>query len=451
MNYKFPEDFLWGVGSAAFQVEGAMLEDGKTLNCREAGFYAKERKETFADERGPAVCADFYHRYPEDIKLIGELGVKMFRYSIAWSRIIPGKDGTVNQKGIDYYNKVIDAMIANGITPFMDLFHSDLPLWVVEEGGIIDDRFITWFADYAEVCFRAFGDRVKWWSTVNEPKFSVYAPYAYARMMPYVSDHHLAWKAIHHMNLAHFEAVRRLRQIWPDAKIGSVNNGGECYCKSFDPEDIAAAQRHVAMQLPFLDPMVLGEYPRELVECPGAKVFIDDRYIREVKEKFQPMDFYGINYYCPNFIRKGKNTYYGTEAFKGDLARDAYGFYTYSSGMFDFLTMLDERYHGLPVIITENGFAQKREDVNNQDLEPLRHDPARISYICEHLRACGRLLRAGVNLKGYFYWAITDTWEVAQGFTCPMGLVGVNFDTLERQKRDSYYYYQKIVANNMVD
>ena len=139
------------------------------------------------------------------------------------------------------------------------------------------------------------------------------------------------------------------------------------------------------------------------------------------------------------------------DVFQGDLQKDAYGFYNYASGMFDFLTMLADRYHNLPVIITENGFAQKREPEEPQDLEPLRQDPARIAYMCEHIRTCGRLLRAGVNLKGYFYWAITDTWEGAQGYTCPMGLVGVNFDTLERQKRDSFYYYQSVIKNNMVD
>ena len=451
MNYKFPDDFLWGVGSAAFQIEGAMLEDGKTLNVREASFFEKERRVKFADERGPAICTDFYHRYPEDIKLIGELGAKVFRYSIAWTRIIPNKDGKVNQKGIDFYNNVIDEMIKNGITPFMDLFHSDLPLWLEEEGGIADDRFVQWYADYAEVCFKAFGDRVKWWSTVNEPKLSVYGAYAFAHMHPFKHDPVQAWKAVQNMNLAHFEAVRRLRKLWPDAKIGSVNNGGECYCKSFDPEDIAAAQRHVAMQLLFLDAQILGQYPPEMVDYPKVRACILDSFLSELKEKFQPMDFYGINYYCPNFIRKGDKTYYDTAAFKGDLQRDAYGFYTYSSGMFDFVTMLDERYHGMPVIITENGFAQNREDVYDQELEPLRHDPARIAYMCEHIRACGRLLRAKVNLKGYFYWAITDTWEVKKGYTCPMGLVGVNLDTQERQPRDSYYYYQKIIANNMVD
>ena len=201
MNYKFPDDFLWGVGSAAFQIEGAMLEDGKTLNVREASFFEKERRVKFADERGPAVCTDFYHRYPEDIKLIGELGAKVFRYSIAWTRIIPNKDGKVNQKGIDFYNKVIDEMIKNGITPFMDLFHSDLPLWLEEEGGIADDRFVQWYADYAEVCFKAFGDRVKWWSTVNEPKLSVYGAYAFAHMHPFKHDPVQAWKAVQNMNL----------------------------------------------------------------------------------------------------------------------------------------------------------------------------------------------------------------------------------------------------------
>ena len=451
MNYTFPKDFVWGVGSSAFQTEGAMLDDGKTMNIREAAFFAKDRKEKFDDERSPAVCSDFYHRYPEDIRLVGQLGVKMFRYSIAWARIIPDASGKVNQKGIDYYNRVIDEMIKNGLEPFMDLWHSDLPVWVVEEGGVIDDRFIDWYADYAEVCFRAFGDRVKWWSTVNEPKLSVYAPYAWGRMMPYVSDHKLAWKAVHNMNLAHFEAVRRLRKLWPDAKIGSVNNGGECYCMSFDPEDVAAAQRHRAMQLLFTDPMILGEYPWEVMAYPDVRACIPDSFVTELKEKFQPMDFYGINYYCPNFVRQGNKTYYGTAAFRADVPRDGYGFGSDPGAMFDFLSHLNQRYHGMPLYITENGYAQKREDVYDQDLEPFRHDTARQAYIRNHLRCAGRLIRTGVNLKGYFYWAITDTWEVARGFGCPMGLVGVNFDTLERQPRDSYYYYRQIIRHNCVD
>ena len=260
-----------------------MLEDGKTLNTREYSFFqTQEPREKFEDPRSPAVGCDFYHKYPEDLKLMGQLGPKVFRYSIAWARIIPSKDAEPNQKAIDFYNKVIDGMLEQGITPFMDLFHSDLPLWLEEEGGIADDRFVQWYADYAEVCFKAFGDRVKWWSTVNEPKLSVYGAYAFAHMHPFKKDPVLAWKAVHNMNLAHFEAVRRLREIWPDAKIGSVHNTGECYCRSFEEEDIAAARRHWAMQLVFSDPMILGKYPEEMMAFEGMRKYVTDEMLKKL-------------------------------------------------------------------------------------------------------------------------------------------------------------------------
>ena len=174
MNYRFPDDFVWGVGGSAFQMEGAMLEDGKTMNIREAAFHAEVRQETFLDPRAPDEYLDFYHNYKEDLKLFGQLSPVTFRYSIAWARIIPEKDAAPNQKGIDFYNKVIDEMLAQGITPFMDLFHSDLPLWVIEAGGIANPEFIQWYTRYAEICFREFGDRVKFWCTANEPSLSVF-------------------------------------------------------------------------------------------------------------------------------------------------------------------------------------------------------------------------------------------------------------------------------------
>lgn len=453
MNYTFPKDFVWGVGGSAFQMEGAMLEDGKTLNVREASFFTKEGpREKFIDSRSPEVCADFYHRYPEDLKLMGELGPKMFRYSIAWTRIIPSRDAEPNQKAIDYYNNVIDTMIAEGITPFMDLFHSDLPLWVVENGGIADPRFVEWYARYVEVCFRAFGDRVKFWSTVNEPIYSVFAAYSTARQMPFERDQGKAFRATFHMILAHFRAVKLLRQLWPDAKIGAVSNFSDVYCFSHDPKEIAAAQRSMCIPLHILDPMVRGKYPEEVLSWPKTRALITDDMIRAVAENFVPLDFVGLNVYCSKYARHCDDSLFGTRTMKDvPVPRDGYGFATYPSGTFDALVLLQDRYDGLPMYITENGFAQTRKDTSDMDLEPFRHDEDRIRYIREHLRSCARAIRAGVNLKGYFYWSFMDTWEVARGFTVPMGLVGINYDTLERQPRDSFYYYQKIMQTNMVD
>jgi len=452
MNYQFPKDFMWGVGGSAFQMEGAMLEDGKTLNTREASFFATEGpREAFIDPHSPAVCADFYHKYPEDLKLMGELGPKVFRYSIAWARIIPSKDAEPNQKAIDYYNDVINHMIANGITPFMDLFHADLPLWVVEEGGIVCDQFVEWYTRYATICFREFGDRVKYWSTVNEPMLMVFAPYSTARSMPFHRNHEEAFQATHNMILAHFSATRALREISPDGKIGMVNNYAEVYPLNFDPEDAEACERRVAMYLTLMEPIVKGEYPPELVNYKNTAPYFTEKRKREVEEQFIPMDFIGINCYCPKFARNDDTKLFGNIAIQVDLPKDAYGFVSYAPGLFDALVRLNERYDHMPIFVTENGYTQNREDMNNMDLEQFQHDQARINYIREHVRACARALKAGVNLKGYFYWSFIDTWEVKMGFSVPMGLVGINFDTLERRPRDSFYYYQKLMATNSVD
>ena len=451
MNYTFPKDFIWGVGGSAFQTEGAMLEDGKTLNIREAAFFAKDERDPFNDDRAPDVCCDFYHRYPEDLKMMSQLGVKMFRFSIAWSRIIPSKDAEPNQKAIDYYNSLIDCMIANGITPFMDLFHSDLPLWVAEAGGIADPEFVSRYARYAEVCFREFGDRVKYWCTVNEPMLTVFAAYHRGRLFPYIKDEVLAFKATHHMILAHYEAVRLLRSLWPDAKIGVVNNMSEGYSQNFDPKDIEAAELRTIAAFLFLDPMAKGHYPPELMARPRVRGNIPEKYEQELKEKFLPMDFCGINYYCPKALKYKEDTIFGAVPIPNPYPKDGYGFSSYAPGLFDALMRMQDRYEGLPIFITENGYAQKREDLSDMSLEPFHADKERQAYIREHLRECGRAIRAGVNLQGYFYWSYMDSWEVRAGFGVPMGLVGVNFDTLERKPRESFYYYEQIVKNNMID
>lgn len=449
-NFSFPKGFLWGVAGSAFQMEGAMHEGGKCLNASEAAFYNPACADMFADRRAPDVNCDFYHKYPEDLALFKELGVNTFRFSISWSRIIPAIDAEPNQAGIDYYNRVIDEMLKNGITPFFDLYHSDLPQWVKENGGALSEDFPKWYPRYAEVCLRSFGDRVKYWSTVNEPKLTVYGPLA--RVIGATDeDIARAIKATHHMLVAHFGTVKLLRQLWPDAKIGSVHNASEVYCRSFDAKDIEAAKRSWASQWTFLDPMVLGRYPEELLNYPPIARHITEEHQQKLRQMFVPMDFCGLNYYSPSHSRAGSRTHYGTAGFSTELPHDAYPFTTYASGLQDLLLNLDERYNGMPLIVTENGYTYRREDVFTMDLAALQHDIDRELYIREHLRSCARALRAGVNLQGYFYWSAMDCWEGTRGYGYPMGIVGVNFDTLERVPRDSFYYYQKVIANNMVD
>lgn len=449
-DFRFPEDFVWGAACSAFQLEGASYLEGKTANVFEQAFDEPVRRRKFHDNRSPHVGADFYHRYPEDIALFKELGLGSFRFSIAWSRICPDVSGKPNQAGIDFYNHVIDELIAQGITPMFDLFHSDLPYWVIEEGGLCDEKFVDWFTHYAEICFREFGDRVKLWNTVNEPKISVYGAYSYANCAPYIKDEGLALKATQNMLIAHFRTVKLLHEMWPDAQIGAVNNAGKCFSMSFEAQDIEAASRHGAMQLLFLDPMLLGCYPPEVLAYEGIARYISEEMILQLKEEFVPMDFYGINCYCPMFIRSGDTSADGTTYFEPEVPKDAYGFHTYAPAMFDLLMDLKERYGEVPVYITENGFTCRR-NVETMTVENDLHDAERISYIREHLRAARRAIRAGVKLKGYYYWSVMDCWEGTMGYGYPMGLISVNFDSLQRTPRDSFYYYQKVIRNKMVD
>ncbi len=450
-RFTFPEGFLWGVSGSAAQMEGAIFEDGKSWDAMTYNFYYPRPGKTSEDYLSPKVACDYYHRYAEDHDLFRKLGVGAFRFSISWTRVCPDISCTPNQRAIDHYNAVIDDMLEKGITPFFDLWHSDLPRWVIDNGGIPDERFVDWFTRYAEVCFRAFGDRVKYWSTMNEPKLKVYGAYSHAQSAPYLKDEALAFKATQNANLAHFAIVRKLREICPDAKIGSVHCLGSCYSLSFDPEDVTAARRHQAMQLIFLDPMMRGEYPEEVLAYPESAQYIPQEYIDAVRREFCPMDFYGINYYQPNFVKSGHDTKYGTEYVQTELPKDAYPFTNYAPGLYDLLIDLNDRYEGAPALITENGYAYRCEDVYHMDQEDYRHDGKRVNYIREHLRECARAIRAGVNLQGYFYWSAMDCWESSKGYGYPMGLIGIDLNTLERVPRDSYEYYRQVIAHNMVD
>ncbi len=450
MIHSFPEDFIWGASCSAVQMEGAIFEDGRTLSGTEQNFFDPCPKKPSEDDRSPERGVDYYHRFREDHDLFRQLGLKMFRFSFSWDRICPTVDGAPNRKAIDHYNRVIDDMIAKGITPFFDLWHCDLPLWVFENGGIVSDRFCGWFTHYAEICFREFGDRVKNWSTINEAMINVYNVYSAATDAPFIRDEALAMKAVHNAILAHFEVVRMLHEMWPDARIGSVHNAGACYPATFSREDRDAAVRAYAQQFLLLDPMLKGEYPPELVACPAYAEFLTPERIAEVREKFVRQDFYGLNYYCPSTIAYDPDSRYGAKDAPDDLERDAYGFRTYGPGLYDLMLDMNERYDGTPFIITENGYTYRRKDVYKMNLEDYQHDDKRISYIREHLRACSRAIKAGVNLKGYCYWSVMDCWEFSMGFGYPMGLIAVNLDTLERIPRDSFYFYQKVIENNAV-
>ena len=449
-NYTFPSDFLWGVAGSAFQMEGAMREGGKCLNSSEAAFYNPETNGRFQDKRPPDVTCDFYHKYPEDLALFKELGVNTFRFSIAWSRIIPAKDAEPCQAGIDYYNRLIDEMLKNGITPFFDLWHSDLPHWVKDNGGLLSDEFPNWYLRYAEVCLREFGDRIKYWSTVNEPSVNVTGAYYRGTAAPFVKDKATGFKAMLIMVLAHFSVCKLYHSMNLGGMIGMVNFSMPAYPNSNSAEDKAAAERYYDWHNKmWLDPLLKGEYPASLMAFPEIADFMPENYNEQLKAAFEPMDFLGINFYTAALVRYDEEADMKFKRLKYEsLPIDEYTFRMYPSGMFDLLHRIKDCYGDIPLFIAENGTGL----LHLEDLEADAHDPERIDYMREHFRMVHRCIRSGINLKGYFHWTFLDTYEGTMGaYRFRFAMVQVDPKTKKRRPRDSYYYYQTVIANNEVD
>ena len=447
MNFKFPKEFLFGAASSAYQIEAGCTEGGKGENVAE--HFCKIYPEKY---RGgdPALAADFYHHYRSDILDMKEMGLKSFRFSISWSRIFPNGPVEVCQAGIDYYDDMINALKEAGIVPFFDLFHCDLPYWVIEMGGILNPEFIDWFGTYAEVCFKHFGDRVDYWSTMNEPSINVMASYAHGTNAPFMKDMGLAIKACHNALLAHFRAVKIYKSMNLPGKIGAVLHVEPTYSLSFDEKDQAAAERRAAFYSGWwLDPMLKGHYPEILKDHTYLIEKLPENYEKDMEENFVEADFMGVNFYNPNHTKFSDTDPMGYENYKNEhMPCDDYGFTYYPQGLFDVAMYFKNTYPGKQIFITENGIAKRKWG----NLEEERKDEYRVRYMREHLREVHRALQAGANIGGYFCWSIMDTNEsYAGGYDFIFGLVQVDFETKERFRRDSWYYYQKVIANGMVD
>ncbi len=457
-GFKLPEDFLIGTANSAFQSEGAWDRDGKSESMMDyyARTYAgvqspgKEGTEAApnAEELPDRGCFfyDDYEAYIDDMKKTGQ---NVYRMSIAWPRIIPTGYGEVNQKGIDFYNKVIDKLLSCGITPFVDLYHWDLPQCLMEEGGFENPKFPEWFEAYAKVCFEAFGDRVKLWSTFNELQIFVNAGFSSGTFPPFGRSSVNARLCGHHCLLAHFRAVRLYRSLALGGQIGSA-----CCCTGVTPknmteEDLNAVGIQLEYQLGWwITPMLEGKYPEKLLqECPKFVEGLPETWQEDFQKWFSPIDFVGLNYYITkatefdptrNLRSKPMNSFYSAPGQR---------FASYPPGLFDVLVYISQRYSNIPIYITENGCAIP----NIYDRETECDDPERIAYIREHLRMVVRAQRVGCNVKGYFYWNDADSYEEMDGYHLRFGLTWVDHETGQRQWKKSRYYFSQICKSRMVD
>ena len=465
MTNTFPKDFLWGASSSAFQIEGAWDEDGKGKTV--ADFNSFKKSAIQADSK---VASDFYHHWKEDIDLMKELGLKVYRFSLSWARIIPDGDGEINQAGIDFYNKVIDYLIECGITPFVTLYHFDLPYALVEKYNGWESRDCAFaFERYAKICFEHFGDRVKYWQPHNEQNLMMRVK---ERMNIYVTDAYevekMRAKMDYHMCLAHALATNACHEMVEGGKIGPSVSSTVTYPYSNKPEDVWAAKLNDNFKTNYLlDMHYNGEYPAYYMNYL-KELDIVPYMPEEDKEilKKAKMDFIAFNYYrtlCARYVEASEQNPKGSRG-ENEIDYDLYGYFKIEknpnlkateygaqidpTGLRIALNDYYNRYH-LPLIITENGLGTA--DILTDDEKV--HDDYRIDYLRDHIDACKKGIEDGVELMGYCPWSVIDLLSSHQGFKKRYGFVYINREDhdlkdLRRIKKDSFFWYQNVIQSN---
>jgi len=447
VSFKFPDGFLYGTGSSCYQVEGSPYADGKSENMWDwaTKLYPEKYKNTKTEP-----TSAFYKHYKEDIAEMKELGIKSFRFSISWTRIFPEKDGEINQAGVDFYNDVINTLIENGIAPFVDIYHWDLPVYLMEIGGFSNREIIKYFTKFAKACFENFGDRVKLWSTMNEPSVFCKSAFTGGNWPPFKKEPEKALIAAHNALICHFRTVKMYREMKLSGKIGAVIAILPIYPSDPGGKDLQAAVYNMEeLTLWWLDPMFLGKYPEGIInDCPEYIKDMPENFAEELAAEFEPMDIVGLNYYMPGFTRYEETSPIKAEYVENFYVVEGQKFLNYPAGLYDAMMFVKKRYNNPEIYITENGLGI--EDVTNNKEEML-NDSVRIDYIREHLRMVVRSIEAGVNIKGYFYWSNFDSFENTAGYTYRFGLNYIDFETGERIRKKSWYYYQKVIKDGMVN
>ncbi len=438
MSPALPADFLFGVATSALQIEGAVDEDGRGPSIWEVFAAAPGR---IADGSTPAIAVDHYHRIDSDLDLLADLGVGAYRFSVAWPRIQPTGRGPANSAGLDFYDRLVDGLLARGIQPWATLFHWDLPTELMMTGGWLSRDTAEAFADYAALVAGRLGDRVASWMTLNEPLVHMAYGHAMGIDAPGLTLLGGAFAATHHQLLGHARAVEVLRAA-SSARVGIVNHHTTVAAASDDPEDVAAAAFYEAYHNgQFAGPLLAGTYPELLEALPGADFdVVADGDLAAIRA---PLDFYGLNFYHPTTIAAAPEnaSIPFTMVDRTDVPHTDFGWPVQPAALTRLLIAMHEQYPALPpVYITENGAAYDDPAAGSV------HDDARISYLDGHLDAVAQAQAAGVDVRGYFHWTLLDNWEWAEGFTQHFGLMRVEPGSLARTKRDSFDHYRSLIA-----
>jgi len=427
----FPSDFVWGTATASYQVEGAVAEDGRGESIWDR--FSAHPGNVWNGDTGAVAC-DTYHRYAEDIGLMRLLGIGAFRLSVAWPRIMPEGHGHVNQAGLDFYDRLVDELLANGVDPYVTLYHWDLPQVLEDQGGWPARETVDAFTEYTEVVATRLGDRVRHWITQNEPWVVSWLGYGLGVHAPGRKSERDALAAGHHVLLAHGRAAEVLRRESPASEVGIAIDLVPTYPFSDAEADVEAARRSDSFRNRwFLDPVLGRGYPNDMLErYADILPTIGDGDIETIAA---PLDFLGINYYTRNVVRAGIGEVETEGAERTDM-----GWEVYPDGLHDLLTRLRAEYELPDLYVTENGaaFSDARENGSVPD-------PRRIAYLKGHLDALALAIAEGVPVRGYFLWSLLDNFEWAFGFSRRFGIVYVDFDTLERVPKDSFAWYRDFI------
>ena len=460
MSHAFPSDFLWGTATASYQIEGAASVDGRGVSIWDT--FSKTEGKVKNGDTGDMAC-DHYNRFPEDIALMQDLGVKAYRFSIAWPRLFPQGDGVREERGFDFYNRLINALIAAGIEPMVTLYHWDLPQTLEDKGGWANRETAYAFADYAAACAQAFGDRIKNWITINEPWCVSWLGYSIGVHAPGKKDYRSAVAASHHTALAHALATRSIKAAQPTAKVGITVNMTNYVNENPEdpslPEVIDLLDGNINRW--WIGAIQKGEYPATLIAAYGD--LVEGTILPGDMELLQcDNEFLGVNYYSDSFVRSARpedkpfsesaylpldvraNTSI-PERFTGKLTD--IGWPVTPHGLKNLVLRIHNDWPAITAInITENGCAINDEP----DASGVVNDQRRVDYLRAHLTELSEAIKLGAPVKAYFAWSLLDNYEWAEGYSQRFGIIHVDYQTQKRTIKASGYEYKKIVATNSV-
>ncbi len=432
--------FQWGVSSSAYQIEGAVTQDGRGQSIWD--IFSHTRGNTLNNETGDIAC-DHYYRYSQDVNLMKTLGVTHYRFSVSWPRILPQGRREAHVKGLAFYDRLVDTLLENRITPVVTLYHWDLPWALQEKGGWQNRDTADAFADYAALMVSFLGDRVKQWITHNEPWCTAYLGHLSGEHAPGIQEAQAAVDASHYVLVSHALATMAMRAMRTDLNIGITLNLSPVYPQDTSQESHKAARwQDIFNNRWFLDPLFIGQYPEELSEILGAQPPASAQDMEIIR---QPLDFLGINYYSAQVVTAPSDGQvpWPVVHIKSTDRVSAMGWPVIPQGLTKLLVDLQNHYPNLPpVIITENGAAY------NDIVEDGKvHDTDRILYLSDHIDALANALAQGVNVQGYYLWSLMDNFEWAWGYSKRFGIVYVDYRTQERILKDSFLWYRQLIQS----